>query len=30
MMVAYGFKGFFAPQIVAGLKLQTVRAEPRR
>lgn len=29
-MVAYGFKRFFAPQIVAGIKRQTVRADRRR
>jgi hypothetical protein len=29
-MVAYSFKSFFAPQIIAGLKCQTVRADRRR
>jgi hypothetical protein len=29
-MVAYSFKSFFAPQILAGLKTQTVRADRRR
>lgn len=29
-MVAYSFKKFFVPQIVAGIKLQTVRADRQR
>lgn len=29
-MVAYGFKKFFAPQIIAGIKRQTVRADRNR
>ena len=29
-MVAYGFKPFFEPQIIAGLKPQTVRGDRRR
>lgn len=29
-MVAYSFKAFFAPQIVCGLKRQTVRANRKR
>lgn len=30
LMVAYGFKAFFAPQIEAGVKRQTVRSERKR
>lgn len=29
-MVAYSFKTFFAPQIVEGIKTQTIRADRRR